>query len=222
MASTGAIANPYRYGGKYGYYHEPRLNLQLATFRWFAPKLGRWASRDPIGYKGGVNLYGYVGNSPIMFVDPLGFWSLLNLIITGDGDSSDAMKDLALDGIIDGLDVTGEAAIEAGSFGWIEARSEIAKRQEFASIMTLLNISRDCAGQVVTARTLAALGNTKTLSKFFNKQRWFRIGNGYIKPRFGKTGGNVPRISIGPNRQELSDWWKTNKHIDLRVPLIDK
>ena len=35
---------------------------------------GRWLSRDPIGESGGINLYGYVGNSPVNYVDPLGLF----------------------------------------------------------------------------------------------------------------------------------------------------
>ena len=38
----------------------------------YDPNLGRWIQRDPIGEKGGLNLYGYVGNKPISKVDPLG------------------------------------------------------------------------------------------------------------------------------------------------------
>ena len=38
----------------------------------YDPDQGRWLSRDPIGENGGLNLYGYVLNQPIRFVDPLG------------------------------------------------------------------------------------------------------------------------------------------------------
>jgi hypothetical protein len=34
--------------------------------------VGCWLSRDPMGEAGGLNLYGYVGNNPISFIDPLG------------------------------------------------------------------------------------------------------------------------------------------------------
>ena len=33
---------------------------------------GRWLTRDPIGYRGGINLYGYVNSSPVGNVDPAG------------------------------------------------------------------------------------------------------------------------------------------------------
>src|SRR5947207_4964892 len=32
----------------------------------------KWPNRDPIGELGGLNLYGYVYNNPLRFVDPLG------------------------------------------------------------------------------------------------------------------------------------------------------
>jgi hypothetical protein len=37
-----------------------------------APILGRWLTRDPIGYQGGINLYGYSASRPQGAADPEG------------------------------------------------------------------------------------------------------------------------------------------------------
>ncbi len=38
---------------------------------------GRWTAKDPIGFRGGdANLYTYVGNHPLKFIDPLGLMGL--------------------------------------------------------------------------------------------------------------------------------------------------
>jgi RHS repeat-associated protein len=44
----------------------------LYKYRHYDPQLGRWPSRDPIEEDGGVNLYTFVGNSPINNWDKLG------------------------------------------------------------------------------------------------------------------------------------------------------
>ena len=54
------------------YYHHEASGLELALYRAYDPELGRWLSEDPIEEEGGLNLYGYVENSPLMMVDPLG------------------------------------------------------------------------------------------------------------------------------------------------------
>lgn len=55
-----------------GHYVHAPTGLHLAPFRAYDAGIGRWLSRDPIGEAGGINLYGYVGNSPLGRVDPLG------------------------------------------------------------------------------------------------------------------------------------------------------
>ena len=45
-----------------------------------APIFGRWLTRDPIGYRGGINLHGYVDSSPVGNVDAEGLAVAINAI----------------------------------------------------------------------------------------------------------------------------------------------
>ena len=47
---------PFSYGGQWGY--QTQGSLILCTYRYYGPANGRWLTHDPIGYAGGVNLYG--------------------------------------------------------------------------------------------------------------------------------------------------------------------
>lgn len=40
--------------------------------RQYSAELGRFTSRDPIGFAGGINLYAYTENSPLNYVDRFG------------------------------------------------------------------------------------------------------------------------------------------------------
>jgi RHS repeat-associated protein len=42
--------------------------------REYDPVLGRWLTPDPLGFADGPNLYAYVQNNPMIFVDPYGLW----------------------------------------------------------------------------------------------------------------------------------------------------
>jgi len=53
-----------------------RTGLMYYRNRFYYPQLGRFMTQDPIGILGGTNLYAYVGNSPVNFIDPLGLWTL--------------------------------------------------------------------------------------------------------------------------------------------------
>ena len=60
------------YGAKFGYVRDGESGFYLCTLRYYDASGGRWLTRDPIGYAGGSNLYGYVGNDPVNFADSLG------------------------------------------------------------------------------------------------------------------------------------------------------
>ncbi len=55
-----------------GYYLHGRSGLSMPVYRAYNAALGRFINRDPIGEKGGLNLYGYVENSPTLDIDPSG------------------------------------------------------------------------------------------------------------------------------------------------------
>ena len=57
-----------------GHWHHAWSNLIIAPLRAYDSDTGRWLSEDPIEEAGGLNLYGYVGNGPVMNTDPSGLW----------------------------------------------------------------------------------------------------------------------------------------------------
>jgi len=57
VASTSEV--PFRFSTKYT---DSETSLSYYGFRYYSAEMGRWMSRDPIEEKGGVNLYGMVGN----------------------------------------------------------------------------------------------------------------------------------------------------------------
>ena len=63
------IGNTHLYTGRE---QDPETGLQLNRHRFYAPHLARWLTRDPTGYVDEFNLYNYLRNTPLGFVDPTG------------------------------------------------------------------------------------------------------------------------------------------------------
>jgi len=66
-----AIGNPLRFKGQY---FDIETGLHYNRHRYYAPDLGRFISKDPIGFSGGINTYSYAPN-PNNWIDPLGLAS---------------------------------------------------------------------------------------------------------------------------------------------------
>jgi RHS repeat-associated protein len=76
----------------------PGMCVSFYGYRYYDPVTGRWPSRDPIEERGGINLYGFVGNDGVNWADILGLqvekrdchW----VIYFGHGSESDAISEL--------------------------------------------------------------------------------------------------------------------------------
>jgi RHS repeat-associated protein len=67
-----AIPNPFRYVGQYGVMDEGNGLLYMRA-RYYDPDLGRFISKDPIGFRSGeLNLYAYLANNSVNYIDPTG------------------------------------------------------------------------------------------------------------------------------------------------------
>src|SRR5262249_44991609 len=72
ISSAGSTATPFKFAGGSGYQADADSGLMLLGARYYDASVGRFISRDPIGYEGGLNLYGYCENDPVDDVDPGG------------------------------------------------------------------------------------------------------------------------------------------------------
>jgi RHS repeat-associated protein len=114
IEESGTVATRYGYAGAYGYQSassqkpiDPLAELGWLHVgeRYYDPSTGRFAQRDPIGIRGGANVYLYTGGNPTASADPEGrllfiiaFAAAAVLIITdtaeapGPDDTGDAMR----------------------------------------------------------------------------------------------------------------------------------
>jgi RHS repeat-associated protein len=76
LNSQEAVTNPFKYVGQFGVMDEG-YGLSYMRARYYDRDVGRFISKDPIGYRGGINLYGYVTNNPVNWSDPFGLTRLV-------------------------------------------------------------------------------------------------------------------------------------------------
>jgi RHS repeat-associated protein len=71
FSSSGSASTPLSWAGWWGYYRDTSMRSWVRS-RHLDVLRARWFSQDPIGFFGWPNLYRYVSNSPMRWVDPTG------------------------------------------------------------------------------------------------------------------------------------------------------
>ena len=69
IAQTGTRPAPYAFSTKY---EDEDTGLLYYGYRFYAPEVGRWPNRDPIGERGGSNIYTFTHNNLVSEIDVLG------------------------------------------------------------------------------------------------------------------------------------------------------
>ncbi len=68
-SQTSSVGNTRLFGGMD---IDPLTGAYYDNARWYNPTNGTFLGRDPIGYGSGINLYEYVGDNPLVRIDPRG------------------------------------------------------------------------------------------------------------------------------------------------------
>ena len=71
VTPTGSVKQPFAFTGRE---YDQETGLYYYRARYYDPKVGRFITRDPIGFRGGINQYTYVRNNPVKWNDPFGLY----------------------------------------------------------------------------------------------------------------------------------------------------
>src|SRR5690554_6823952 len=127
-----------------------QLNIYLYKGYIYDQEVGRWLSIDHIAYLdsesiGGLNLYEYCGNNPVMYLDPSGHFFISFLVAS------------MIVGAVIGGTVSGYNAYQSGERGW-DLVFDIAGGAIMGSAVGAALALGGAAGLAATGATVAGFG----------------------------------------------------------------
>jgi RHS repeat-associated protein len=166
------FSQPFRYVGAYGVMTEPSGLLYMRA-RYYDPDTGRFLSEDPLGLEGGVNLYVYAGNNPVMFVDPEGeFWAQI------------------IGGVIGAVAGGVSAYLDGGDVGDIARSATVGAAAGVLSTIPIPGINPLLGGAAMSA-TAGFLGNIGTQVSTGTSLVDVDYGSAAISAVAGGVGGGI-------------------------------
>ena len=196
-----AAANPMQFSSMP---RAPASGLSLYPFRAYDPALQRWLSRDPLGEAGGINQYGFVGNSAINGYDPNGefaqfFLGLAIGAVAGGGFSiaSDLWNHRDIDWLQAATSAT-EGAIAGGVAALTFGASLPASLEALAARGALSGLAGDLAAQ---GAGLAA----GTRNQFSYLEAGLATGLGAAAPGVAWCGSRLLNKGLGNQNKLLKE-----------------
>ena len=137
VVEENGVSNPFRFSTKY---LDSETGLYYYGYRYYDPSTGRWLNKDPIEERGGVNLYGFVGNDGVNRLDYLGLENWITYTSDyGDTESGQPKTTSEIWGIVNRNGVLRHSAEERAEpvngrdlriFGEVVQRGEVAKQAD--------------------------------------------------------------------------------------------
>ena len=180
------IGNTYYFTGRE---FDFSLGLYYYRNRYYNPELGRFMSPDPLGPVDGPNLYTYVGNNPVNYIDPLGLcWGKETVLYIG-------FESITIAGVVTyithpGLEIEG-AGIYSGSWGFNPDK----KDSSYSS--TTLYFGNPVPGKVATSESHTYRIPISTDINYIH-QVYNNIQSSYYNPS--------DYVLWGPSHYECYDW----------------
>ena len=188
------LYQPYRLPGQQ---YDEESGLYYNRHRYYDPLQGRYITQDPIGLKGGINLYTYP-LAPIRYTDPLGLERVISVYGPPAPDRAGAETPLVL------TDMTGGVTIyydpETGDSMTFDSSNRIDRRSQRGA-------GDPYTGEVVGCETnesgiSAAYGTTKIYTTD-TRARWLHGGGSSLRDPYAPRQGWKP--TMGCTRAQNED-----------------
>jgi hypothetical protein len=149
---------------------------EIGTEYSLAEAMGSFISEDPIGLAGGINMYAYVGNAPLNFIDPRGLlYTDFNVSI---GEGIGVTGGLIIDTVTGDVRFYAGGGLMAGFPASFSVTGSTSKPS--TSVNVALQVAAGLAGQVGLTSPENECGNMQ-----FEDVDWF-----------GELGGGTPSVSL--------------------------